>query len=90
MLNQWVRPACLWSQRDTPTERVIATGWGYTENVGNPSDVLQKVALDKFTTEECRETFRRNSRLRDGIMGESQMCAGSRDGNKDTCQASGN
>lgn len=87
-LTPYVRPACLPTMAAVPTTRAIATGWGHLQWKGSPSDVLLKVTLDMFTHSECNQTyeFHINRRLRHGIVDETQVCAGSHEGEKDTCQ----
>lgn len=82
----YARPACLNTDPDIiATEEMIATGWGHTELFGNNSPILMEVELEQFSTAECSNTYKPAKTLPSGIIGESQMCAGSRTEVKDTC-----
>lgn len=86
--NSAIRPACLPEQSAVSTRRAIASGWGVVEWKQSRSNVLQKVILELFSQEECKSAYRtdNNRKLNKGIVEESQVCAGSRDEEKDTCQ----
>lgn len=86
--NGAIRPACLPEQAAVPTRKTIATGWGRVEWRGNQSNILLKVILEMFSQEECHSAYRNaiNRKLNKGIVEESQVCAGSKDEEKDTCQ----
>lgn len=80
-----IRPACLPEQLAIPSERAIASGWGLTEN-GTRSNVLLKATLNFFPQKECNEKYAGKIALHNGISEETQLCAGSRVDDKDTCQ----
>lgn len=86
----FVKPACLYTNPNiAPDTTLIATGWGLTKFAGTPSQHLQKVDLDLFTDQECNATYSNMAgtrKLKDGILADSQMCAGGRSIEKDTCQ----
>ncbi|KAF2885825.1 hypothetical protein ILUMI_20348 [Ignelater luminosus] len=88
-LSNYVRPACLETR---PTVNFnyhpVASGWGKTAFLGETSTALLKVVLDYFTHTECDEAYKNNRgiKLRTGIIDASQVCAGSRNESKDTCQ----
>lgn len=88
-LTPYVRPACLPTERDVQTAKAMATGWGKTksQDASSSSKTLQKVVLEMFKHSECAESFRYNlnRRLRNGIVDETQICAGSHTEEKDTC-----
>lgn len=68
--------------------KFIATGWGRTDFYADRSNILLKVFLERFPIEECRKHYkvnRRNIRIPNGILDESQMCIGSYTERKDTC-----
>lgn len=92
--NQYIRPACLPESEQfvISTKRVIASGWGKTDFNAPPSPYLQKVVLELFTHQECNATYSNdiNRYLRRGIIDETQLCAGSHFGRKDTCQVKKN
>lgn len=89
--GSYVRPACLTDQRTVHTSAVVASGWGLTQFRGEKSKALLKVDLELYSVSECNLTYVNdiNRRLENGILDESQMCAGSRFEEKDTCQVSG-
>lgn len=90
IFNQYIRPACLPDSFEVDVRnKAIASGWGRTQYRGQPSQILMKVTLDVFTSNECKEAYRlesRNSQLNKGIIDETQFCAGSYTEKKDTCQ----
>jgi hypothetical protein len=49
------------------------------------SDDLLKVSLNIYDNSVCRNQYGGDRRLRHGII-DSQLCAGSLEGGKDTCQ----
>lgn len=85
-----IKPACLYEKQSLDmfkTRNIIeVTGWGLTQFGGSPSDVLQRVKLDLFTEEECRNKYMRSigRRLSRGIL-EGQFCAGSYNSSADAC-----
>ncbi|XP_059611814.1 uncharacterized protein LOC132258500 [Phlebotomus argentipes] len=87
-LSPYVRPACLYTEYKTNTEKAIATGWGRVEWAGDTSSNLLKVTLELFTHRECNTSFQYdiNRKLSKGIVDESQLCAGSHSEEKDTCE----
>lgn len=87
--NEHIRPACMPETYETNTRNAVATGWGRTGLNNSPSDILQKVILELYTDTECRNGFVAESRkhdLRNGIVSQTQFCAGSRTEKKDVCQ----
>lgn len=90
-LDQYMRPACLATESDeAAVAKATATGWGLTEYQGKANDKLLKVGLEKFSQDECRAAFRRNTnrRLSNGIVEATQTCFGSHTEEKDTCSVS--
>ncbi|KAK3921915.1 Serine protease snake, partial [Frankliniella fusca] len=90
-----IRPACLHVVgEDDPEdgirgEPLIATGWGHTEQLGERSQVLQKVVLNSVDQPTCNSLYSADastSSLSKGIVADSQLCAGILDGGRDTCQ----
>ncbi|CAG0878823.1 unnamed protein product [Darwinula stevensoni] len=65
---------------DFRDRKAVVIGWGVTDpdEKGQPAN-LQQVIVDVYPQEECR-------RLYQGIT-DSHMCAGKRNGGKDSCQA---
>lgn len=87
--NTYVRPACLQTEKDIPSSKVVASGWGATEFSGDTSNDLLKVVLELFSVDKCNYTYRRDispTRLRNGIVDDLMICAGSTKDLKDTCQ----
>lgn len=86
--NKYIRPICLPEVAGIPVKRGIASGWGHTRYGGDGSNALLKVILEFFTNAECNRTYADviNRKLRQGIVDATQVCAGSRNANKDTCQ----
>lgn len=64
----------------------IASGWGRIGWTDDLSDQLLKVTLDFFPFDECAESYGTSRKLPNGILEAQQVCAGSRDENKDTCE----
>ncbi|KAF2899312.1 hypothetical protein ILUMI_06862, partial [Ignelater luminosus] len=89
-LNNFVRPACLETRPSVNFNyHPMASGWGKTKFLGDNNTTLLKVALEYFTHTECDKVYKsslRDIRLRTGINDTSQVCAGSRNESKDTCQ----
>lgn len=87
--NQYMRPACLPDTFSTNTHKAIVAGWGKTGYRDGASNVLMKVVLELFTQRECTEAYQKESRgtqLAQGIVEETQFCAGSHTEKKDACQ----
>ncbi|RZC43129.1 serine protease snake-like, partial [Asbolus verrucosus] len=86
-MNSFSRPACLYPAKEITAEKAIATGWGKTSYAGVGSDDLLKVTLNFYSQENCNKSYRNqiSRKLRRGIVGDTQVCAGSNE-EKDTCQ----
>lgn len=85
--SQYARPACLNSRTNIPDQRAITTGWGLTEFAGYDSETLLKVTLDLFKFNECQPRIQTSFRLREGIIENQHLCAGSYAGEeKDACE----
>lgn len=88
--NHYIRPACLPKDgidSELPNN-VIAIGYGLTSKGGlQGSNKLLKVILETFNHKDCQDAYRQltDSTLENGIT-ESQICAGSRDEDKNTCE----
>ncbi|XP_017781532.1 PREDICTED: venom protease-like isoform X1 [Nicrophorus vespilloides] len=84
IINDYVIPACLNTDRDTPST-FTATGWGHLKFGGTISYHLQKVMINYTDYGTCRQAFEVNARrLPNGILEDRQICAGAP--KKDTCQ----
>lgn len=88
VVTPYVRPLCIQTEMELPPYSPIATGWGRLQFGGDTSDYLMKVTLKYYTWEECEATYQNVSsrRLPVGIDDKSQLCAGGRNEEKDTCQ----
>ncbi|XP_017773158.1 PREDICTED: venom protease-like [Nicrophorus vespilloides] len=83
----YVRPICLHFEESIDAKEAIATGWGSVAFLGANSDYLLKVTLTMFGNQQCRNAFPPNERrLKNGIVENTQLCAGSKTERKDTCQ----
>ncbi|XP_071055450.1 venom protease-like [Onthophagus taurus] len=83
--SNYIKPACLYTSQEIPSSRLIATGWGSQVYAGSPVSFLQKVELRHSPFQECKDTYRPEKELENGIVDEWQICAGG--GNRgDTCQ----
>ncbi|XP_055637782.1 serine protease snake-like isoform X1 [Toxorhynchites rutilus septentrionalis] len=80
-----IRPACLWSSSELNVTKAVAIGYGATGYAGTGSDVLMKVGLDMLPNERCFEMYLGARKLNRSIV-QSQLCAHSPEGGKDTCQ----
>lgn len=84
--NYFLKPAKLFNDIiRLPRYKLTATGWGRTSYAGSQSNILQTVDLQFFTQSECNKHFSRRRRLSKGIDIETQVCAGGRNAEKDTC-----
>ncbi|XP_017772374.1 PREDICTED: venom protease [Nicrophorus vespilloides] len=87
IFTPYVRPICLNTLSVLDNKEAIATGWGLVELYGTNNDHLLKVTLSMFSNNLCREKYPPNrSNYKDGILDDSQVCAGSFTERKDTCQ----
>jgi len=88
-LNTWVRPACIYTNQQSPSSNVIATGWGKTDFAGAESPFLLRVILELYDQFKCNKTYRQEvggTKLAEGIKDETMICAGHSKELKDTCQ----
>ena len=86
-MNPYARPACLYLSPEISAQRSIVTGWGQTSWGGDgSSNELHKVIIDLFDREICDPFYRNQRKLKKGILNDIQVCAGSLDEEKDTCQ----
>lgn len=86
--NDYIIPICLETNRNLPNTNFIATGWGKTETGNSQSDTLMKVNLEYFPHDICQKNYDNIGKeyLSQGIIDDMQICAGSRQEDKDTCQ----
>ncbi|XP_017769954.1 PREDICTED: venom protease-like [Nicrophorus vespilloides] len=84
-LSPYVKPACLYTEKESSNKSFIATGWGNLGFNGEPAVHLQKLYIQQKNIDECKKYFEANTRsLSKGIIEDMHICAG--DINKDTCQ----
>ncbi|GAB0087376.1 serine protease snake-like [Sergentomyia squamirostris] len=83
--SKFIKPVCLNNKEESDGLGLSAIGWGHTQFGGEPSAILQKVALEIFTNENCAKHFPTTRRIPDGLR-KTQICAGSTTQSKDTCQ----
>lgn len=78
-LNRWVRPVCLDTQSEfSAGDLCYVAGWGnLAENTTETPDHLQQVAIPIMPT--CKRHF-------NTIKDEEVICAGFKDGKRDSCQ----
>ncbi|XP_066151882.1 venom protease-like [Euwallacea fornicatus] len=85
--SDYIGPICLHQTSNVSTNFAIATGWGATAFGGSNSSHLIEVSLNLVNNKDCN-VYYRNRHLHkalQGILDETQICAGGNDG-KDTCQ----
>ncbi|XP_065074220.1 serine protease snake-like [Ochlerotatus camptorhynchus] len=78
-----IRPACLWTSEES-NRKAIAIGYGAIDTSGNHSNVLMQVGLDILAYDECSLAYLGSPKLPQSII-ESQLCAHTVEGGKDTC-----
>ena len=82
-----IRPACLPHSHSTQEEYVgkyaVATGWGYVDEDGPPSDVLQEVKVMVYSSAMCVNSYKLSRKRR--LLDSSTICAGTLRGGHDTC-----
>ncbi|GBP47576.1 Serine protease Hayan [Eumeta japonica] len=81
-----LKPACLYTHNDEPRIALTVTGWGTTSNTRDiRSDFLLKANVTVVSRSQCSEDYTNWRKLPVGISPE-QICAGDKDGIRDTCQ----
>lgn len=90
--NDYVQPACLADGNTILSEQIIVPGWGRTSYDGEAHTHLQKVPLDLVSNEICNKTYgiRDIQALNRGIDETTQICAGTKRKERDTCNVSYN
>lgn len=92
-IKRSIRPVCLpWgveSDTNITGKTTTLTGWGDTAFGGFPSSILQEVDLEVFPPSRCDSSYSTLPHYADtwphGI-GQENLCAGDRDGGRDSCQ----
>ncbi|XP_012662442.1 plasma kallikrein isoform X1 [Otolemur garnettii] len=80
--TEFQKPICLPSQGDVNTiyTNCWVTGWGFSKEKGEIQNTLQKANIPLVTNEECQK------RYRDYDITKQMLCAGHKEGGKDTCK----
>lgn len=81
----WFPQVCLWNCGELKYKSVTAIGYGLTEFAGLGSQELLKVNLTIFPSAYCAPFFKRQRKFKSGLS-TAHICAGDKDGVKDTCQ----
>lgn len=82
-VTNYVKMACLDTERIHNQTKMIACGWGQTEAVGPQSSILIRVDLDVVSSGNCSKTYPPDERqLPNGVIEDEMLCAG---GEMDTC-----
>uniref|UniRef100_A0A2I9LPH6 CLIP domain-containing serine protease n=1 Tax=Centruroides hentzi TaxID=88313 RepID=A0A2I9LPH6_9SCOR len=83
--GEFIRPICLpydQLRNEDPTGRnAFVAGWGTTAFNGNFNPELTEIQIPIWTNNECRQVFQREVPI-----SREYICAGVRDGSKDSCQ----
>lgn len=87
-VTDFVIPACLWKKHAIPRNIPLeACGYGQTEFMGDISSILNKINLSTISTNVCRQHYRRDRKLNDGIIERVHLCAYDKTGRKmDSCE----
>ena len=76
--SDFVRPICLPTASLQPGQVAFVTGWGATQNRGPHSEVLMETKLPIWRNNLCSQALQMN-------ITSGQVCAGWKDGEKDSC-----
>ncbi|GBP60545.1 Serine protease snake [Eumeta japonica] len=87
LLDRLAIPACLPVGDSYNDSRAVAIGFGTSGFLEEPSDSLQKVSLNKFSTEDCSKIYAPTQHTV-GFQESSQLCYGDKTNARDTCQFS--
>ncbi|XP_037029799.1 serine protease snake-like [Bradysia coprophila] len=92
--SQYIQPACLPHLSTEISNKVVAAGWGRTLSASTmpmhkPPSILQKVPLNLVPFDVCKESYPPSLRFREGLINQTQLCAGSNPGERDTCAGFG-
>ncbi|XP_071518603.1 trypsin-1-like isoform X2 [Panulirus ornatus] len=82
VMNDMVKPIQLPGQMELVAVNTLCTttGWGTTTQGGSVADILRKVDVPVVSDNTCRESY--------GVtdIADHMLCAGYKEGGKDTCQ----
>lgn len=84
--TEHIRPACLWQSADFSQSMVIETVWESTLQFNQTLDELTKHKMNVIDKESCNNLVKLR-KLNQGIL-DSQICAGTQGGDRDTCSGS--
>ncbi|XP_018562073.1 uncharacterized protein LOC108904130 [Anoplophora glabripennis] len=86
--NAYLRPACLNRYRFSPFGLSVASGWGTVSFEREPSKDLLATVLEPFSREDCNQIYTEHisSTLKDGIVDDLMICAGTTKAVRTTCQ----
>ncbi|XP_022900045.2 venom protease-like [Onthophagus taurus] len=84
--SDFVRPACIQTKYSFENVTLKATGWGALSFGSDIHSFLQKVNLHVYAKKDCDVTYKPAFNLLRGIADDTQICAGSFVGGRDTCQ----
>lgn len=76
-----MRAAVIFSDNLYVGTKAIASGWGTLQEDGKPSCLLQEVEVPVMSLQDCR-----NTSYSPRMISDNMMCAGYREGKKDSCQ----
>lgn len=74
--NEYVQPAPMPEQMQESTGDAVVSGWGYTKEGGDLSDILQKVTVPIVSDEECRAVYGYYRSGHPPHVYDSMICAG--------------
>ncbi|XP_068209326.1 trypsin-1-like [Palaemon carinicauda] len=80
--NSFVQPIEIFSQ-GTPTGTCMMSGWGATQELGDPYPILQKVNLPIWADDACKDAYYSFY----FPVSDNNICAGELDGGRDACSA---
>lgn len=65
----------------------FVAGWGRTQEGGKSANILQELQLPTVKTDQCKEDYQKIGKLNsEKQFDDSVLCAGYREGGKDSCQ----
>lgn len=86
IFNEFIRPACLPKTKESLYTNLTSAGWHYIEFLGMKTKQFSISLLEYFNHTICNENYNfEDSKLKNGILDEIQICAGSWFGSQDSC-----
>ncbi|GBP89657.1 Serine protease snake [Eumeta japonica] len=86
LIDRFAMPACLPVGDTYNDSSAVAIGFGAAGFHEEASDSMQKVSLNKFSTEDCSKRYPPTRHTDKGFQESSQMCYGHKTKARDTCQ----